>query len=1059
MKKLLFILFFLLFAASVIAQVPLTVRQGGSGTNTITGLIFGHGQNPFTGLANGSNGTVLTMVGSTPTWVTPTGGMAIGNTVTGSSTGAVLFINGTNGDMLAQDNNNFFYDSSCRCLAIASNGNGALTSFSVGSSFQFQVTSAGDLTAIKGVTYSWPSLQGGANTYLKNNGSGALSWATVSGGGGLTNWIDSLATNPPNDVGTPVAAFVAMNAATDVTVVVQPKGDGAFSVVIPDNTTAGGNILGVQAFNGQSHRDDPTQTASGANSSIGGGYGNTTAGNGGVVGGGFFNNNNSNFSFIGGGYQNLIDNADYSSIICGRIDTIESGASRSVILGGEGLTLTQAGSLGFLAGNPNAMRFTDNGFILGNADLYLGTNSGNNPSGIRFYTDNATVGDFPNGTNYLAFRAPNSLSSSVDYTFPNGDGADSSVLSTHGDGTLFWQTVTGGGGGSGTVTSVALTVPSIFSVSGSPVTTSGTLAVTLATQTQNKVFASPNGSTGVPAFRALVAADIPNLDASILTAGTLLAARMPALTGDVTTTVGTVATTIANNVVTYAKMQAVSTTSKLLGSSSTTTPVQEITIGTGLSLSGTTLTGNTGTVTSVGLALPAEFSISNSPITTTGTLTGAWQSQTQNKFFASPNGSSGTPSFRAIVAADVPTLNQNTTGSAATLTTPRAINGTNFDGSAAITVTAAAGTLTGTTLNSTVVTSSLTSVGTLTGGSTGSGFTVALGTSTITGALTETHGGTNQTTYTTGDILYASASNTLSKLAIGSNGKYLSISSGIPAWVTLSALSNPMTTTGDIIYSSDNSGTPARRAIGSSGDVLTVSGGVPVWAAPSGGGGISGATNKGAMYATGATTGTSTGAMTDGQLLIGSSSGNPALATITAGGGTTVTNGANSITISSPVKAYSVTVNSAGPSSSAETDIISASIPANDFTDGDEMFISFIDSSMNNSGGAVHLTVNFYWGANSAAINTGSTIGSGPNPAQILKELRVKRSGNTLWATFTPPSVSLTTDLFAGGSGNKLYGNSFSSTTTIKLTAQWDTSNANVYLIPLAARVERHSHN
>lgn len=63
------------------------------------------------------------------------------------------------------------------------------------------------------------------------------------------------------------------------------------------------------------------------------------------------------------------------------------------------------------------------------------------------------------------------------------------------------------------------------------------------------------------------------------------------------------------------------------------------------------------------------------------------------------------------VAADFPTLNQNTTGSAATLTTPRAINGTNFDGSAAITVTAAAGTLTGTTLNSTVVTSSITTLG------------------------------------------------------------------------------------------------------------------------------------------------------------------------------------------------------------------------------------------------------------------------------------------------------------------------------------------------------------
>lgn len=68
------------------------------------------------------------------------------------------------------------------------------------------------------------------------------------------------------------------------------------------------------------------------------------------------------------------------------------------------------------------------------------------------------------------------------------------------------------------------------------------------------------------------------------------------------------------------------------------------------------------------------------------------------------------PTFVTVTAA----LSGNAT-TATTLATARAINGVNFDGSAAITVTAAAGTLTGTTLNSTVVTSSLTSVGTLNG--------------------------------------------------------------------------------------------------------------------------------------------------------------------------------------------------------------------------------------------------------------------------------------------------------------------------------------------------------
>lgn len=48
-----------------------------------------------------------------------------------------------------------------------------------------------------------------------------------------------------------------------------------------------------------------------------------------------------------------------------------------------------------------------------------------------------------------------------------------------------------------------------------------------------------------------------------------------------------------------------------------------------------------------------------------------------------------TGALTIAVAGDFPTLNQNTTGSAATLTTPRAINGVNFDGSVAITISAA----------------------------------------------------------------------------------------------------------------------------------------------------------------------------------------------------------------------------------------------------------------------------------------------------------------------------------------------------------------------------------
>jgi hypothetical protein len=122
-----------------------------------------------------------------------------------------------------------------------------------------------------------------------------------------------------------------------------------------------------------------------------------------------------------------------------------------------------------------------------------------------------------------------------------------------------------------------------------------------------------------------------------------------------------------------------------------------LTISTGLS--GTSFNGSS----AVTIALATGYGDTQNP----------YASKTANNFLAAPNGSNGAPTFRAIVAADIPTLNQNTTGSAATLTTARNINGVSFNGSADITVTAAAGTLTGNTLASGVTASSLTSVGTL----------------------------------------------------------------------------------------------------------------------------------------------------------------------------------------------------------------------------------------------------------------------------------------------------------------------------------------------------------
>jgi hypothetical protein len=79
------------------------------------------------------------------------------------------------------------------------------------------------------------------------------------------------------------------------------------------------------------------------------------------------------------------------------------------------------------------------------------------------------------------------------------------------DGTVTYQPLSGGG----SVTSVALALPSaVFNITGSPITGSGALTGAFANQSANYVFAAPDGSTGTPGFRLLLAADIPSLTAA-----------------------------------------------------------------------------------------------------------------------------------------------------------------------------------------------------------------------------------------------------------------------------------------------------------------------------------------------------------------------------------------------------------------------------------------------------------------------------------------------------------------------------------------------------------------
>lgn len=158
-------------------------------------------------------------------------------------------------------------------------------------------------------------------------------------------------------------------------------------------------------------------------------------------------------------------------------------------------------------------RFTKLDAILNNTDG-SGTSLGVNITGSAATATNVTgTVAIANGgtgaTTASAARTGLGLGSLAVMT-PMGTANNTTYL--RGDGT--WATVSGGGGGS--LSSVGLSLPSIFSVTSSPLTADGTISATLVSQSQHHVLAAPNASGGAPTFRALLVSDISNAKSAAL---------------------------------------------------------------------------------------------------------------------------------------------------------------------------------------------------------------------------------------------------------------------------------------------------------------------------------------------------------------------------------------------------------------------------------------------------------------------------------------------------------------------------------------------------------------
>lgn len=123
----------------------------------------------------------------------------------------------------------------------------------------------------------------------------------------------------------------------------------------------------------------------------------------------------------------------------------------------------------------------------------------------------ATLDIGSGGTNLTTFNTGDLLyASAIDTLTQLPIGASGTVLTVNA-GTATWLPLPG----VGSVTSVGLSVPSIFSVIGSPIVGAGTFAVSLNNESANRVFAGPNsGVPDVPTFKSLVNNDMPTVDVS-----------------------------------------------------------------------------------------------------------------------------------------------------------------------------------------------------------------------------------------------------------------------------------------------------------------------------------------------------------------------------------------------------------------------------------------------------------------------------------------------------------------------------------------------------------------
>ena len=181
-----------------------------------------------------------------------------------------------------------------------------------------------------------PTLSGNVLTFF--NGTGTYTTA------GLSHFTEALSTAAPNAT-VPVASLTATNAAVNVDAAFGPKGAGALTAQVADNTVAGGTKRGAYAVDWQLFRNGNSKVAGGDYSTVSGGDSNSAPAVHATASGGFQNNAGGGYSVASGGRQNSATNS-YSTV-CGGYVNISSGANSTI---GGGIANTAGGTSSVVSG-------------------------------------------------------------------------------------------------------------------------------------------------------------------------------------------------------------------------------------------------------------------------------------------------------------------------------------------------------------------------------------------------------------------------------------------------------------------------------------------------------------------------------------------------------------------------------------------------------------------------------------------------------------------------------------------------------------------------------------